>query len=119
MQEDDVRSGRVALLTAALLNERDPGLDTLAVLETEGWGVVGLPADDYPETVSEALLDQAAEQAAEFARHRYLLAGVGEPSRALIAALAAHGVGPLPWIAPRHDDDLRAFLRALTSTPLA
>lgn len=107
----DARSGRVAVLASVLLNDPPPGLEPLVVIEAEGWGVLALPAEDYPDAITAPLLEQVAEHAAEFSRHHYVLVLVGHPTDALAAALAAYGVGPLPWVAPDTDDELRAFLR--------
>ena len=70
----DRRGFRVALVAGELLNPAAGGLDALAVLEEEGWGAIQLPAADYPDAVAGPLLEQAAEQAEEFARNGYTLA---------------------------------------------
>ena len=105
----DERGFRVALVTDELLNPPPGGLDALAVLEEEDWGVIQLPASDHPEEVVAALLDQVAEQTEEFARHGYRLAVVGRYD-GLADALARHGVNPLPQFDPASVEDLRSFL---------
>ncbi len=107
--EGDERAFRVALVTAELLNPPPGGLDALAVLEEEDWGVIQLPASDYPEEVVAPLLDQVAEQTEEFARHGYRLAVVGCHD-GLADVLARHGVAPLPQLDPATAEELRAFL---------
>lgn len=113
----DSRSRRVAVLASVLLNDPPRGLDALGVIEAEGWGVLALPAEDYPEAITAPLLEQVAEHAAEFSRHGYDVVLVGHPTDALVAALAACGVGSLPWVAPGTDDELRAFLRTRAEAP--
>jgi len=107
--EGDERGFRVALVTADLLNPPPGGLDALAVLEEEDWGVIQLPASDYPEDVAGQLLDQVAEQAEEFARHGYRLAIVGRHD-GLADILARHGVKTPPQLDPETAAELRAFL---------
>ena len=46
--ERDERSYRVALTADRYVNPRPGGLDGLAVLAEAGWGVIQLPAEDYP-----------------------------------------------------------------------
>ena len=108
----DARGYRVALIADELLNPADRGIDGLAALEAAGWGAIQLPAAAYPAEVAGPLLEQAAEQAEEFARHGYVLAVVGR-REGLAEALAAYGIGELPAIEPQSPDDLRAFLAAL------
>lgn len=107
--EGDERGFRVALVTGELLNPPPGGLDALAVLEEEDWGVIQVPASDYPEEVAARLLDQVAEQTEEFARHGYRLAIVGCHD-GLADVLARHGVAPLPQLVPAAAEELRAFL---------
>jgi hypothetical protein len=109
--EGDERGFRVALVTTELLNPPPGGLDALAVLEEEDWGVIQLPGSDYAQEVIAALLDQVAEQTEEFARHGYRLAVVGRCD-GLSGVLARFGVAPLPQLDPASADDLRAFLSA-------
>ena len=79
------------------------------MLEREQWGVIQLPAADYPDEVAGPLLEQVAEQAEEFVRNGYALALVG--SRAgLTAALERCSVPAPPQIEPASAAELRAFL---------
>jgi hypothetical protein len=107
--DGDERGFRVALVTDELVNPPSGGLDALAVLEEEGWGVIQLPPSDYPDEITDPLLDQVAEQAEEFARHGYRLAIVGR-YEALAGALASRGVAIPPQIDPASVEELRAFL---------
>jgi hypothetical protein len=107
--EGDERGFRVALVTLELLNPPPGGLDTLAVLAEEDWGVIQLPGSDYSEEVVAPLLEQVAEQAQEFARHGYRLAVVGSHG-GLADVLTRHGVAPLPQLDPASAEALRAFL---------
>ena len=91
------------------MNPGDGELDALAVLEQEGWGVIQLPAADYPDEVAAPLLEQVAEQAEEFARHGYTLALIGHRD-GLSEALAGFGLQPPRQIEPSTVEQLRAFL---------
>jgi hypothetical protein len=108
--EGDARGWRVALVAGELLNGQT-GVDVLSVLEQDGWGAIQLPAAEYPDEVAGPLLEQAAEQTEEFARHGYHLVVVGGRA-GLAEALAAYGIGELPQIDPADEADLRAFLGA-------
>jgi hypothetical protein len=110
--DGDARGFRVALVAGELVNPAAGGVDALAVLEQEGWGAIQLPAADYPDDVAGPLLEQAAEQAEEFARHGYTLALVGSRS-GLDEALRRYGVETPPAIEPESGEDLRRFLGAL------
>jgi hypothetical protein len=107
--DQDERGFKVALVAGELLNSGDGGVDALAVLESEDWGAIQLPAADYPDEVAGPLLEQVAEQAEEFARNGYTLAIVGGRA-GLDDALARYGVAPPPAADPSTADDLRAFL---------
>ena len=109
----DARGYRVALIADELVNPAEGGIDGLAELERAGWGAVQLPAAAYPDAVARPLLEQAAEQAEEFARHGYAIAVVGR-RRGLAKALAAYGIRDLPAITPRSADELRAFLAGVS-----
>lgn len=109
--EGDERGFRVALVTSELVNVRRDGLDALAVLEEADWGVIQLPASDYPDEVAALLLEQVAEQTQEFARHGYRLAIVGRHD-GLANLLARYGVDPPPQLDPATDEELRVFLTA-------
>jgi len=104
----DERGFRVALIADELVNADGP-VDGLAALEAAGWGAIQLPAATYPADVSGPMLEQAAEQAEEFARHGYVLAVVGRRD-GLAEALAAFGIGDLPAVEPDSAEELAAFL---------
>jgi hypothetical protein len=105
----DARGFKVALVAGELLNPAGGGLDALAVLEAEDWGAIQLPAADYPNEVAGPLLEQAAEQAEEFARNGYTLAVV-RGRAGLDEALHRYGVAPPPAADPASAEELRAFL---------
>jgi hypothetical protein len=107
--DKDERGFKVALVAGELLNRAAGELDALAVLEEEGWGAIQLPAADYPDDVAGPLLEQAAEQAEEFARNGYTLAVV-RGRVGLDQALARYGVAAPPTNDPATADELRAFL---------
>jgi hypothetical protein len=110
--EGDKRGFRVALVAGELLNPTDGQVDALAVLQDEDWGAIQLPAAEYPDEVAAPLLEQAAEQADEFARHGYTLAVVrGHPG--LAEALARYGVDMPPSVDPASAEELRDFLTSL------
>ena len=106
----DERGYRVALIAEELVNPGDGGLDGLAALLKAGWGAIQLPSDSYPAEVAGPLLEQAAEQAEEFARHGYVLAVVGRRD-GLGEALAGYGIAGLPSIEPKSAAQLARFLR--------
>ncbi len=110
--EGDARGFRVALVTSELVNSADDALDALAVLGEADWGVIQMPASDYPDEVAAALLAQVAEQAEEFERHGYRLAIVGNRD-GLTEALASCGVSAPPQIEPASAAELRDFLAAV------
>jgi hypothetical protein len=105
----DERGHRVALIAEELINPPDGGIDGLAALQSTGWGAIQLPAGSYPAEVAAPLLEQAAEQAEEFARHGYVLAVVGRRD-GLVEALAAYGIDGLPAIEPESAAQLDRFL---------
>jgi hypothetical protein len=110
--DGDERSFRVALVAAELVNPAPGGLDALAVLERNGWGVMALPAGWYPDDVAAPLLEQVAEQVDEFARHGYDVVVVGARA-GLDEALARLGRERPPSLAePRGDRELETFLHA-------
>jgi hypothetical protein len=107
----DQRSMRIALVADCYVNPPPGGLDALAVLAPAGWGVMQLPAGDYPPQTADRVLAEIADQVAEFSRHGYELVLVGEPGR-LPGALAALGL-PLPdQIIPDSPGELARFLDA-------
>src|SRR5205809_7950655 len=101
----DARSFRIALVADAYVNPPPDGLDAVAVAAETGWGVMQLPADDYPPEVAEPLLAEVAEQMEEFSRHGYGLVLVG--GRAGLADARAHLGAPLPaQLSPRTSNQL-------------
>lgn len=107
--EPDERSFRIALTADRYVNPPPGGLDGLAVLAEAGWGVIQLPAADYPEPVAERVLAEIAEQVREFSKHGYELVVVGEGGK-LADALAAAGVPVPDQVVPASPAELRAFL---------
>jgi hypothetical protein len=105
----DERSFRIMLVADRYVNPPPGGLDAVAVAAEEGWGVMQLPADDYPPEISGPLLAEVAEQMEEFSRHGYAFVLVGERA-GLPEALANVGV-PLPdGISPQTAAQLSEFL---------
>jgi len=109
--ERDERSFRIALTADRYVNPPPGGLDGLAVLAEAGWGVIQLPAEDYPAVVAERMLVEVAEQVREFHSHGYELVMVGECDK-LGGALAAVGVSVPDQVIPASAAELRAFLDA-------
>jgi len=105
----DARSFRIALVADRYVNPPPGGLDAVAVAAHTGWGVMQLPADDYPAEVALPLLAEVAEQAEEFSRHGYALVLVGERA-GLAAALARAGVAVPQGISPETSAQLADFL---------
>lgn len=100
---------RIALAADRYVNPPPGGLDGLAVFAEADWGVMQLPAEDYPAQTAARVLAEVAEQVEEFSRHGYELVVVGERD-GLADALAKVGV-PLPdQIVPATAAELRAFL---------
>ena len=64
----DERSFRIMLAADRYVNPPPDGVDAVAVAEQTGWGVMQLPADDYPPEVAGPLLAEVAEQLEEFSR---------------------------------------------------
>jgi hypothetical protein len=107
----DERSFRIMLAADRYVNPPSGGVDAVAVAEQTGWGVMQLPADDYPPEVAGPLLAEVAEQLEEFSRHGYAFVLVGERA-GLPEALAKIGV-PLPdGITPGTAAQLAEFLAA-------
>jgi hypothetical protein len=105
----DARSFRIMLAADGYVNPPLGGLDAVAVAEQVGWGVMQLPADDYPPEVAEPLLAEVAEQMEEFSRHGYAFVLVGE--RAGLPEALAHVGVPLPdQISPETATQLADFL---------
>ena len=110
--DNDDRGYRVAIVASEYVNPAAGGVDALQVLSQLDWGLIQLPAADYPPTVAAPLLDQVAEQAEEFARHDYTMALIGDRD-GLTEALARYGLEPPPQLTPRSAKALREFLTGL------
>ena len=106
----DARSFRVALVADRYVNPPPGGTDGLAAAAEAGWGVLQLPAEDYPARLAGALLAEVAEQAEEFRRHGYDLVLVGERA-GLAEALAQVGLALPDSIIPNGTAELSRFLR--------
>jgi hypothetical protein len=107
----DERSFRVALVADRFVNPPPGGVDGVAAAAETGWGVVQLPADDYPDAVAQRLLFEVAEQLEEFSRHGYDLVLVGERG-GLAEALARVGLALPDAITPESFVALKDFLDA-------
>jgi len=105
----DARSFRVALVADQFVNPPPGGIDGIAAAAQAGWGVVQLPADDYPAQVAQRLLFEVAEQSEEFARHGYDIVLVGQ-REGLADALARVGLAVPDGIIPESPVALREFL---------
>jgi hypothetical protein len=114
----DRRSFRVALVADRFLNPPPRGMDVIPILLEAGWGVIQLPADDYPSQVSRPLLEQVAEQAEEFHRHGYDVVVIGRRA-GLDAALAKSGLPPFDRVDPASARALHAFLRKRSQPKVA
>ena len=108
--DEDQRSFRVALVADRYVNPRNGVLDAMPVLLDHDWGVIQLPAANYPKDVAGPLLEQVAEQAEEFHRHGYDLVIIGSRP-GLTRALAAVGIRGLDCIDPTSAAELKSFLR--------
>jgi Flp pilus assembly CpaE family ATPase len=107
----DARSFRVALVADRYVNPPPDGTDGLAVAADAGWGVLQLPAEDYPASLAGPLLAEVAEQAEEFRRHGNDLVLVGERD-GLAEALAQVGLALPDSIVPGNAAELSSFLSA-------
>jgi hypothetical protein len=105
----DERSFRVALVADRFVNPPPGGVDGIAAAAQAGFGVIQLPADDYPDATAGRLLFEVAEQAEEFSRHGYDLVLVGRRD-GLAEALAGVGLGLPDAIMPESTVALREFL---------
>ena len=105
----DERSFRIMLVADGYVNPPPGGIDGIAVAAQAGWGVVQLPADDYPALVAQRLLFEVAEQSEEFARHGYDIVLVGQ-REGLAEALARVGLAVPDGIIPESPVALREFL---------
>jgi hypothetical protein len=107
--DGDARGFRIALTDDVYVNPPPGGLDGLAVLDETGWGVMALPATEYPAEMTGRILADVAEQVLEFHRHGYAIVLIGDGG-GVGGALAAVGV-PFPaQLVPRTADELREFL---------
>jgi hypothetical protein len=116
--ERDERSFRVALVADEFVNPPPAGIDGIAAAAQAGWGVIQLPAADYPTQVADRLLFEVAEQAEEFARHGYDIVLVGQ-HEGLADALARVGLAIPDGINPASPVELKAFLDSRPSPPAA
>ena len=107
----DERSFRIMLAADRYVNPPPGGLDAVAVAAEKGWGVMQLPADDYPPEVAGPLLAEVAEQIDEFSRHGYAFVLVGDRT-GLPEALAKVGVPVPDGISPQTRAQLAEFLAA-------
>jgi hypothetical protein len=107
----DERSFRVALVADEYVNPPPGGPDGLAAAAQAGWGVMQLPAADYPPEIAGRMLAEIAEQAEEFSRHGYDFVLVGERD-GLAQALAAAGVAVPDQIIPGSTAELAGLLAA-------
>jgi hypothetical protein len=112
----DERSFRVAFVADRYVNPPPGGVDGLAAAAEAGWGVMQLPAPDYPAEIRARVLAEVAEQAEEFSRHGYGFVLVGDGD-GLAGALAAVGVAAPDQITPADADELRAFLSSRPNPP--
>ena len=112
----DERSFRVAFVADRYVNPPPGGVDGLGVLADAGWGVMQLPAPDYPAEIRARVLAEVAEQAEEFSRHGYGFVLVGDED-GLAGALAAVGVAVPDRITPADADELRGFLDSRPAPP--
>jgi hypothetical protein len=105
----DERSFRIMLVADGYVNPPPGGLDAVAVAAQTGWGVMQLPAGDYPPEVAGPLLAEVAEQVEEFSRHGYGFVLIGERA-GLAEALARVGVPVPDGISPQTPAQLAGFL---------
>jgi hypothetical protein len=116
--ERDARSFRVALVADQFVNPPPGGVDGIAAAAQAGWGVVQLPADDYPSQVAQRLLYEVAEQSQEFAKHGYDIVLVGHRA-GLADALERVGLAEPDGIVPESPVQLREFLDSRPSPAAA
>jgi hypothetical protein len=114
----DERSFRIALVADRYVNPPPGELDGLRLLATAGWGVMQLPAEDFPAGITARILAEVAEQAEEFSRHGYDFVVVGECA-GLAEALAAVGVPAPDQVVPSSAAELLAFLEARPAPPVS
>jgi hypothetical protein len=105
----DERSFRIALLADEYVNPPPGGVDGLAAAAQAGWGVMQLPAPDYPAEIAARMLAEVAQQLEEFSRHGYDIVLVGERD-GLAAALKAVGLAVPDRLTPASTAGLAAYL---------
>jgi hypothetical protein len=113
----DERSFRIALVADRYVNPAAGEVDALAVAAEAGWGVMQLPAADYPPAVTAPVLATIAEELQEFSRHGYDVVLVGDCD-GLAGALAAAGLTEPDQVTPATGAELLDYLRARPA-PLA
>jgi hypothetical protein len=116
--ERDARSFRVALVADQFVNPPPGGVDGIAAAAQSGWGVVQLPADDYPAQIAQRLLYEVAEQSQEFAKHGYDIVLIGR-REGLAEALERVGLDEPDGIVPESPVQLREFLDSRPSPAAA
>jgi hypothetical protein len=109
--EGDRRSFRVALTSDRYVNPPPGEVDGLAVLGEAGWGVMQLPAEDYPAELRRTMLIEVAEQAEEFWRRGYDVVLVGEDED-LLSALDSLSMARPDQLVPTSEAALLDFIRA-------
>jgi hypothetical protein len=112
----DERSFRIALVADRFVNPPPGGLDGLAAAAEAGWGVMQLPAADYPDALAARILAEIAEQVEEFTRHGYDFVVAGECA-GLAPALAAVGVPVPDQITPATAAEMLDFLTGRPAPP--
>jgi hypothetical protein len=105
----DKRSFRIALVADRYLNPSPGELDALQVLAEAGWGVMQLPAEDYPAGLAHLVLAGIAEQADEFVRDGCDLVLIG-CCAGLESALAALNLDVPDQLVPSERAEILDFL---------
>jgi hypothetical protein len=114
----DERSFRVALVADRYVNPAPGEVDALAVAAEAGWGVMQLPAADYPAAVTAPVLAAIAEELQEFSRHGYDVVLVGDCD-GLAAALADAGLNEPDQLSPATDAELLDHLLTRPGPPVS
>jgi len=115
----DDRSGRVAVVSDAVLNPPPGAPDVIGAIADSGWGVIALPPPSLPAAATRAWAAGAADQARELARHGMTIVAVlddGDDDARAALAEALAGDPPLEvpsLVSPAGDRDaIIAFLAA-------